>query len=80
MTEVSPITTHKRVTLDTAATLQGLLDLLGDLPIEVPHEARIAYAAQYADYAEHDEEAHEDPDFEPELLEKLSLVLEWDAS
>lgn len=80
MTEVSPITTHKRVSLETAATLQGLLDLLAELPVEVPHQARIAYAAQYADFAEHDEEAHEDPDFEPELLEKLSVVFEWEQA
>lgn len=77
--EPGTVTTVKRVTLETAATLQGLLDLLADLPNEVPHEARIMHAAQYADFAEHDAADHEDPDFEPELVERLVIALEWDA-
>lgn len=76
---MTDIQTIKRLEVETDATLGGLLELIGRLPVEVPHEARITQSWQFGDIEDHDEDAHIDPDFEPEITQKLVIALEWDA-
>lgn len=71
------ITTVKRVALEAPATLGGLLDLIGRLPVEMPSDAELVDAVTY--YA-CPEGAHENPDIEHEPVGHLALAWEWEVA
>lgn len=81
---VTPSVIYKRTTVDARATLAGVLEMLQQLPAEVPQHAEIATVAEHyacPDWA-HDEdfihgldEDEDTPGHEPEAY--LAITFQW---
>lgn len=72
MTDTNQIQTVKRLTLETPATFQGLLALVGNVPMEVPADAAVVDLGTMFDHEENDDETIT-------CIETLTVTLEWSA-